>query len=838
MEANKLEKNTINVPVVEELLKEGRELTEKAKDILNNSTHLKEMGLIIFLDRYSIKAKRDEFQKGDLVVAVSKDHPKYPKKDLGIIVDIDNNKNKLKLRMVTGVYEETKELLSVSTVKCDKPLESIYDAYQRVARAAASVDGDKAEQTREEFVKELLAGHIQPAGRIMAGANVDEEGKYTSNLTLYNCFVIPSPQDSRESIVRDTLYEMVEIMSRGGGVGINLATLRPRYAYVQGVNGKSSGSVSWGNLYSNATGLIEQGGSRRGALMLMLNDWHPDIEEFISAKHQIGFLDNANLSVLVSNEFMEAVKNDGDWNLEFPDIEDFETKKLYKEYWDGNILRWKEKGYKTKIYKTIKARELWHQLVHSAWKSAEPGIVFGGRYNDLSNSYYYNDLVATNPCGEQGLPPWGVCNLGHLALNNFVIKSGEDEMGPLYELDWDALKKATKTLVRFLDNIIDLTPYIFEENKTNQLSERRVGAGTLGLAELLVRLRLAFGSEEGNKFVDELYKTITTTAYEASIELAKEKGSFPYYDEEKYLQSKFVKGLPLEIQDKIKQYGIRNVTLTTQAPTGTVGSMLGTSTGIEPFFAFKYFQQSRLGFHEVDIDLVKDYKKKADGSLPDFFVSAMDLTPEQHVEIQGTIQRWTDSSISKTANVPSNFTVEDTMKLYEYAYDLGCKGMTIYRDGSRDEQILSTDKSTGEKNLKSKTGTAVPESVEKEEVVRADSGVKTEQQTEQQPEHQTPSTELSAEHSNQNSEHNTQMESGVQKTEGSNAPNPTHNISPVESSNTVELEDSTKEEKEDVVYGPELGNTCPVCKKGIMVKRGGCTECSAGCGFTGGCDMH
>jgi ribonucleoside-diphosphate reductase alpha chain len=788
-----LEKNTTDVEIVLNLQKENIYMTDKAKDILNNSTHLKEMGLIIFLDRYSLKDRRGSFEKGDLVVAVSKDHPKYPKKDLGIIVDIDDDSKKLKLRMITGVYADTKDLLVVSSLKADKPLESIYDAYQRVAKAAASVEGDNAKKYQELFVKELLSGHIQPAGRIMAGANVDEEGKYTSNLTLYNCYVIPSPKDSRASIVKDTLYQMVEIMSRGGGVGINLSTLRPRYAHVQGVNGKSSGSVSWGNLYSNATGLIEQGGSRRGALMLMLSDWHPDVEEFISAKHQIGFLDNANLSVLVSNELMEAVKKDGDWNLEFPDLDDPETKKLYNEYWDGNLLRWKEKGYKTRIYKTLKARELWHKLVHSAWKSAEPGIVFGGRYNDLSNSYYYNDLVATNPCGEQGLPPWGVCNLGHLALNNFVIKSGDDETGPLYQLDWDALKNATKLLVRFLDNIIDLTPYIFEENKKNQLSERRVGAGTLGLAELLIRLRLPFGSKEATEFIDELYKTITITAYEESIELAKEKGSFPYFEADKYLQSGFVKTLPIEIRDKIKEYGIRNVTLTTQAPTGTVGSMLGTSTGIEPFFAFKYFQQSRLGFHEVDIDLVKEYKKKEDGSLQDFFVSAMDLTPEQHVEVQGTIQRWTDSSISKTANVPADFTVEDTMKLYEYAYDLGCKGMTIYRDGSRDEQILSTDKSTEEKNLEAKGNNAVPESVEKEEVIHTTNEEK--QLVEENHEQQEQTKELA-------------------------------------------VEDSTEEEKENVVYGPELGNTCPVCKKGIMVKRGGCTECSAGCGFTGGCDMH
>jgi len=758
MESNLLQKNTLDVPLVKDLITKGLKLTDKARDILNNSTSLKEMGLIIFMDRYAIKAKRDGFEIGDLVVAVSKDHPKYPKKDLGIIVSSDEHT--FQLKMITGIYKDGDELLSVSKLKCDKPLESMYDAYTRVGRAVASQEKDSS-KWQAKFTEELLKGHIQPAGRIMAAANVDESGKYTSNLTLYNCYVIPSPGDSRASIIKDTLFQMVEIFSRGGGVGINLSTLRPRYAYIRGVNGKSSGSVSWGNLYSNATGLIEQGGSRRGALMLMLTDWHPDIEEFISSKHTIGFLDNANISVLISDPFMKAVKNDEMWNLEFPDLDDFETKKLYDAEWDGDLYKWKSKGYATHIYKTVRAKEVWHKLIQSSWKSAEPGIVFIDHYNDMSNSWYYNPLICTNPCGEQGLPAWGVCNLGHLALNNFVIKTGEDNIGPLFKFDWDSLKDATETLVRFLDDVIDLTPYIFEENKENQLSERRVGCGTLGLAEVLIRLRLKIGDDEATKFVDELYKTIALTAYKASSDLAKEKGSFDKFDVDKFLESGFMKTMPQEIIDLVKEQGIRNVTLTTQAPTGTVGSMLGTSTGIEPFYAFKYFQQSRLGFHEVEIDLVKDYKKKDDGSLQDFFVSAMDMGPEDHIDLQATIQKWTDSSISKTANVPSNFTVEQTMKLYEYAFDTGCKGVTIYRDGSRDEQILSTDKSSEKKNASDKSSSA----------------------------------------------------------------------------ETTDVAKAVESESKEVVYGSELGETCPQCKKGTMIKVGGCTECSAGCGFKGGCDM-
>ena len=495
---------------------------------------------------------------------------------------------------------------------------------------------------------------------------------------------------------------------------------------------------------------------------------------------------------------MTAVKNDTDWNLEYPDLDCPQTKELYNEYWDGDIWSWKKAGRKTVVLKTIKAKTLWHSLISSAWNSAEPGIIFSGRYNDMSNSYYYNRIVCTNPCGEQGLPPWGVCNLGHLALNNFVYKTGEDEIGPIFDFDWSALEKATSSLVRFLDNIIDLTPYIFPENEENQKSERRIGCGTLGLAEVLVRLRIPFGSKDSLDFINKLYSFITTKAYLTSSNIAREKGSFIYYKEKEFLESGFVKSLPAQVLSSIKENGIRNVCLTTQAPTGTVGSMLGTSTGIEPFFAFKYYQQSRLGFHEVDIDIVKDYKKKDDGSLQDFFVSAMDLGPNQHVEVQGAIQRWTDSSISKTANVPSTFTVQDTMSLYELAYDLGCKGMTIYRDGSRDEQVLSVDEKTGEKNLLEKgSGQSVPDSSSQSTIIS------------------------STDKSNIISQEGSLDAS--QKTDSSKE-------------NTVENQVLSSSNQE-IIYGSEPGNTCPICQKGLMIKLGGCTECSAGCGFKGGCDM-
>tara|TARA_Y100000310_G_scaffold332967_1_gene409568 strand:+ start:1837 stop:3987 length:2151 start_codon:yes stop_codon:yes gene_type:complete len=687
---------------VQQLQEKNIYFSEKAAHILNNSTSFDELGRAVFLDRYSIKTKRDDIQKGDLVIAITKEDHKYPKKDLGIVKDIQTDK--VTLHMITGLFSEDATQEFQTTIwKCDKPKESITDAYGRIANAVASMEKPELQNFwKDKFYYHLSKKHIQPAGRIMTGANTNEDQRYTKNLTLYNCYVIPCPKDSRQGIIGETLYQMTEIMSRGGGVGISLSSLRPRYAYVRGVHGKSSGSVSWGGLFSYGTALIEQGGSRRGALMLMQADWHPDIEEFINAKRTKGMIENANISVMVSDKFMNALKNDANWDLIYPDYESME-KSIYDNEWEGDIDAWQAKGYPVKVYKTVRASELWDQITKSAHASAEPGIVFMERYNKESNSHYFNKVICTNPCGEQGLPAWGVCNLGHLYLASFLKEIGKDEEGPLFAFDWDALRDAARTLGRFLDNVIDLTPYHFKENEVNQKGERRIGGGTLGLGELLIKMRLKYGAPEAISFIDEVYKVICFEMYKTSALLAKEKGAFPKCESEKLLQSGFTQKLPEEIKQSIRENGLRNVTLITQAPTGTVGTMLGTSTGIEPYYAFEFFRQSRLGFHKVDIPLAQQYKKE-DGTLPDYFTTAMAMTPMDHIRVQAAVQKWTDSSISKTANAPENFTIEETKELYEQAYDLGCKGVTIYRDNSRSEQVLSIDEKTEQKNADSSNG--------------------------------------------------------------------------------------------------------------------------------------
>jgi ribonucleoside-diphosphate reductase alpha chain len=932
-----------------------------------------------------------------------------------------------------------------------------YDGKQSYTMSATRISG-YAEYDELWWVEIEQITTIDYRGRVL-DIEVEEDHSFISaGMVVSNCYVIPSPKDSRRGIV-ETLSQMMEIMSRGGGVGINISSLRPRHSYVKGVNGRSSGSVSWGALYSFVTGLIEQGGSRRGALMLILNCWHPDVLEFINSKREMGKITNANISVGVTDKFMEAVEADADWDLVFPDTSDPD----YEMVWDGNLEKWLAAGKKTVVHKTVKAREVWNAIIESAWASAEPGVFFIERANKMSNSWYYDSgyLGCTNPCvtgdtlvaveqgyirardlregmkirtpagprpiekvfnngvqfiyqvefsdggylrctadhklkvvrdkryvwipaselrqgdrvlvaanesfgprrelpaealeyiekrelnisncydrnlglvvgvvlgggsfrkgddrnshsyhcyvsfssheqawldrfvslmermnihthgalvekqisrgdgtvivhravrlecyklaallakiglepnfiepqkalpveflsldkeflagvldglfstdgsvlvkqdnpqlrfqtsshelaqqvrlillqfgihghiyraeretdlmhgtghkydvvvmnegisrfyseiglshpekaerlkeiaenwhgiggtwtasvvsvrqtqqqeevydvyepstltwvtngyvsfdcGEQPLPGWGVCNLGAINLSKFV-RDGR--------VAWDDLGKVVRYAVRFLDDVIDATPYFFEENYRQQKSERRVGLNTMGLAEMLIRLGIRYGSDESTRFIDRLYCFIATQAYLASADIAAEKGPFAMFDAEKFLQSGYMQGMPEEVRRAVRQKGLRNVTLLTQAPNGTIGTMVGTSTGIEPFYFWSYFRKSRLGQHEERVKVFEEWQQAHPGEpLPDYFVTAMDLAPEEHVKVQAAIQRWVDSSISKTCNLPNSYTVEQTRQIYELLYKLGCKGGTIYRDGSRDTQVLN-----------------------------------------------------------------------------------------------------------------------------------------------------
>lgn len=517
----------------------------------------------------------------------------------------------------------------------------------------------------KKFYDVLFGFKFVPAGRILSGAGTPFQ------VTYYNCYVIPSPTDSRGGIM-ENITMTVEIQARGGGVGVNLSSLRPRGARVRKVNGTSSGPVNWAALYSTANhDVIQQGGSRRGALMIMINDWHPDVEEFITVKQDLTKIPGANLSVCVSDAFMEAVKSDSDWDLIFPDISYFK----YDEEWDGDMDKWKAKGYPTKVYKTVKAKHLWDLIGEAAWKSAEPGVVFIDRYNKLSNTWYFEKIIATNPCGEQGLGAWGVCNLGHLNLPAFV-KDGV--------IDYKMLGEHAAIATRFLDNVVDGNYYFYEENKKAQMNIRRTGLGTLGLADALIKMKIRYGSPESLTVIEKIYETIRNSAYMTSSLLSKEKGPFGGYKKDKFLQGEFIKKLPDNIKDSIAKNGIRNAVILTQAPTGTISLLAGVSSGIEPVYEFSYRRNDRTGEHVVNHPLYDEWIKDNEGQqIPDYFVSASQLTPEDHVKVQAQIQNLTDSSISKTVNAPNSHTVEDVKKLYLMAYELGCKGVTYFRDGSR-----------------------------------------------------------------------------------------------------------------------------------------------------------
>jgi ribonucleoside-diphosphate reductase alpha chain len=515
--------------------------------------------------------------------------------------------------------------------------------WARVARGIASVEKTEELQAywEKRFYEALTDFQFVPGGRILAGAGSGHQ------VTFYNCYVISSPEDSRQGIL-DNLKVMTEIMARGGGVGINLSSLRPRGSYIKTVNGTASGPCSWAQLYSVATGdVIQQGGSRRGALMLMLDDDHPDIEEFITVKRTAGKIEHANLSVCISDKFMQAVKDDADWDL----------------IWQGEVK------------KTIRARSLWDLICTSAWESAEPGMVFMDRCNKLSNTWYYENIRCVNPCGEQPLPPWGVCNLGALNLSAFVVDG---------KMDWERLAEKSKVAMRFLDNVVDANEYFIEENREAQLCTRRTGLGTMGLADALIKMQVPYGSEESVPVIERIYATIRDAAYEASSDIAAEKGAFPKFDRNKYMQGQFIKRLPKTIQEKISKQGIRNAVLLTQAPTGTTSLLSGVSSGIEPVYDFAMVRRDRTGEHILYHPLLQAWRDEHPNEpTPKYFVAANDLTPEEHVRVQATIQYYTDSSISKTVNAPNNHTVEDVQKLYRLAYELGCKGITYMRDGSR-----------------------------------------------------------------------------------------------------------------------------------------------------------
>ncbi len=845
MSTNATLKTEINISLLNEDIAQFNQVHPITKDM--KKTH-SGVSRLVMLDRYAFKdTEKKTLKVGDFVVLTVKADPNFPARGTGFITAINWDKQEADIQIedeFVSVIDNKKEaetgIVTRSIDVIDKPLEIYYEQIaKRNATGLSAVEQTTEEQEKwfEKFNQELSDMNFIPAGRVLYGAGAE------TDVTYFNCYVMPYIQDSREGI-SDHRKQVMEIMSRGGGVGTNGSTLRPRNALARGVNGKSSGSVSWLDDIAKLTHLVEQGGSRRGAQMIMLVDSHPDIVEFIISKmqnprilrylientsdeqiknvaqeklkftpltetekdlyqgivnyktmpgtggfteaaikeaevklqeggtydvHNSEFLTGANISVCLTKEFMDAVEADTTYDLRFPDVEKYTEQEMkeYNEKWHeiGDVREWEKMGYAVRTYRTVRAKDLWDLINICATYAAEPGIFFIDNANDMTNATSYGQkVVATNPCGEQPLAPYSVCNLAAVNLAEMANKATK-------KVNIDKLKKTVETGVRLQDNVIDATPYFLEENKTQALGERRVGLGVMGLHDLLIYCETEYGSKEGNVLVDQIFETIATTAYRTSIQLAKEKGSFPFLigttdEETKALREAFVntgymKQMPEDIREGVREYGIRNSHLLTVAPTGSTGTMVGVSTGLEPYFSFSYFRSGRLGkFIEVNAEIVEEYLKEhpeqESEDLPNWFISAMDLSPEAHADTQCVIQRWVDSSISKTVNAPRGYTVEQVESVYKRLYDGGAKGGTVYVDGSRDSQVLTLkaeENSTEEKQ---------------DEVI-----------------HEKP---------------------------------------------RVVLMDTIHElDKTNVTIGSEIGDRCPVCREGHVSDIGGCNTCTS-CG--------
>ena len=534
--------------------------------------------------------------------------------------------------------------------------QTVQDTWHRIAKALSEVETEP-KKWETIFYNALTDFKFLPAGRITAGSGTKR------NVTLFNCFVMGVIPDSMSGIF-DMLKEAALTMQQGGGIGYDFSTIRPKGSLVKGIAADASGPVSFMDVWDSMCRTIMSAGSRRGAMMATMRCDHPDIEEFIAAKSDSQKLRMFNLSVLVTDAFMDAVKKGEDWKL----------------------------IYNNKVYSVIKAADLWDQIMRATYNFAEPGVIFIDRINATNNLSYCETITATNPCGEQPLPPYGACLLGSINLAKLV----EQPFDKNAYLDVSQLEDLVSTAVRMMDNVIEVSQFPLEAQKLEAKNKRRIGLGVTGLADALLMVGLRYGSDEAVKKTEKWMKTIALSAYKASINLAEEKGAFPLFDPEKFIVSGKMIQMDEDVKQAVHKFGIRNALLTSIAPTGTISLYAGNvSSGIEPVFAYSYKRKvlqndgSHVEEEVVDYAVQLWRDKFGDAPLPDFFVSAQNLTPADHVKMQAAAQKWVDSSISKTINCPEDISFDDFKEVYIQAYDTGCKGCTTYRPNEVTGSVLS-----------------------------------------------------------------------------------------------------------------------------------------------------
>ncbi len=536
--------------------------------------------------------------------------------------------------------------------------QTVEDTWRRIARALA--EGEKEPGKWEEtFYGALEDFKFLPAGRIVAGAGT------ARSVTLFNCFVMGTIPDSMGGIF-DMLKEAALTMQQGGGIGYDFSTIRPKGADVKGVAADASGPLSFMDVWDAMCRTIMSAGARRGAMMATMRCDHPDIEDFIGAKSDPARLRNFNVSVLVTDAFMEAVKADGPWELSFGD----------------------------KVYKTVEARDLWNRIMAATYEYAEPGVIFIDRINAMNNLAYCETIAATNPCGEQPLPPYGACLLGSINLAKLVWYPFEEKA----HVCETALAELVTTAVRMMDNVVDASRFPLEAQAQEAAAKRRIGLGVTGLADALMMVGARYGSEEAARLTSRWLEAIARAAYRASAHLAAEKGAFPLFDAEAYLASGSLANMDEETRELIRENGIRNALLTSIAPTGTISLFAGNvSSGIEPVFAHAYTRKvlqkdgSRTEEEVVDYAVQMWRDKFGDAEFPEHFVHAQNLAPSDHVRMQAAAQEWVDSSISKTINVPEDISFEAFKDVYMEAYETGCKGCTTYRPNAVTGSVLSVE---------------------------------------------------------------------------------------------------------------------------------------------------
>jgi ribonucleoside-diphosphate reductase alpha chain len=562
--------------------------------------------------------------------------------------------------------------------------QTIDDTWRRVAKAVAAVEDD-SDLWAQSFHRILTDFRFLPGGRILAGAGTGRR------VTLFNCFVMNVIKDSMDGIF-DALKEGAITMQQGGGVGYDFSTLRPAGTYARTVGNIASGPVSFMRIWDKMCATILSTGARRGAMMATLRCDHPDIEQFIDAKQDKHELRHFNLSVLVSNAFMEAVQSDRQWSLVFP------ADRLEDNGKDAETIEtvWSDSSVPVvcRVIKHVRARALWERLMRATYDYAEPGVLFLDRINSSNPLWYRERITATNPCGEVPLPPYGACNLGSINLTRFVLHAFQKDAC----IDWTDLIETTKTAVRFLDNVIDISRYPLEAQRDQAQGTRRIGLGITGLGDALAMLGLRYDSDSAREQAQRCIASICHTAYRTSIELSRVKGSFPSMDRNSHLGGAFIQSLPEDIRDGIAESGLRNSHLLAIAPTGSISLLANNiSSGVEPIYDLTFTRRIVEPDGEYSMHSVDDFAwrlwcaEHEQSKAPACFVTAREISPQAHLQMQAVLQPYVDQAISKTINVSEEAAFSDFKDLYHCAYEMGLKGCTTYRANPVTGEVLSLD---------------------------------------------------------------------------------------------------------------------------------------------------